>query len=198
MSMKVIGLTGGIACGKSTASAYLKELGACIVDTDGISRATTKKGGKGYYAVIGLFGEHLLTAEGEIDRRRLGSIVFSDESKRRELNALIHPIVIEESKEQMEAARQAGYAVCILDVPLLFESGMETLCDETWLVYVPREEQIRRIGERDGLDEAAAAARIDSQMPLEEKLRRADIAIDTSGSIADTQRKLTELWEERI
>ena len=98
----------------------------------------------------------------------------------------------------IDAARQAGYAVCILDVPLLFESGMETLCDETWLVYVPRAEQIRRIGERDGLDEAAAAARIDSQMPLEEKLRRADIAIDTSGSIADTQRKLKALWEERI
>ena len=196
--MKVIGLTGGIACGKSTASAYLKELGACIVDTDGISRATTKKGGKGYYAVLEHFGRDLLLENGEIDRRKLGGIVFADEKKRQELNALIHPIVIEESKEQMQAARDAGYNVCILDVPLLFESGMETLCDETWLVYVPREEQIRRINERDGLDEKAAAARIDSQMPLEEKMRRADRAIDTSGTIEETQAKLKKLWEESV
>lgn len=196
--MKVIGLTGGIACGKSTASAYLKELGACIVDTDGISRATTKKGGKGYYAVLEHFGRDLLLENGEIDRRKLGGIVFTDETKRQELNALIHPIVIEESKEQMQAARDAGYKVCILDVPLLFESGMETLCDETWLVYVPREEQIRRINERDGLEEKAAAARIDSQMPLEEKMRRADRAIDTSGTIEETQAKLKTLWEESV
>ena len=196
--MKVIGLTGGIACGKSTASAYLKELGACIVDTDGISRATTKRGGKGYFAVLEHFGHDLLQENGEIDRKKLGSIVFSDETKRRELNAIIHPIVIEESKEQMEAARKAGFSVCILDVPLLFESGMETLCDETWLVYVPRREQIRRIGERDGLDEKAAAARIDSQMPLEEKLKRADRAIDTSGTIEETQEKLKVLWEESV
>ena len=196
--MKVIGLTGGIACGKSTASAYLKELGACIVDTDGISRATTKKGGKGYYAVLEHFGRDLLLENGEIDRRKLGGIVFADEKKRQELNALIYPIVIEESKEQMQAARDAGYKVCILDVPLLFESGMETLCDETWLVYVPREEQIRRINERDGLEEKAAAARIDSQMPLEEKMRRADRAIDTSGTIEETQAKLKTLGEESV
>lgn len=196
--MKVIGLTGGIACGKSTASAYLKELGACIVDTDGISRTTTKKGGKGYDAVLKHFGRDLLMENGEIDRRKLGGIVFSDEKKRQELNALIHPIVIEESKAQMKAAEEAGYTVCILDVPLLFESGMETLCDETWLVYVPREEQIRRINERDGLDEKAAAARIDSQMPLEEKMKRADRAIDTSGTIEETQVKIKALWEESV
>ena len=196
--MKVIGLTGGIACGKSTASAYLKELGACIVDTDGISRTTTKKGGKGYDAVLSHFGRDLLMENGEIDRRKLGGIVFSDEKKRQELNALIHPIVIEESKAQMKAAEEAGYTVCILDVPLLFESGMETLCDETWLVYVPREEQIRRINERDGLDEKAAAARIDSQMPLEEKMKRADRAIDTSGTIEETQVRIKALWEESV
>ena len=144
------------------------------------------------------FGRDLLLENGEIDRRKLGGIVFADEKKRQELNTLIHPIVIEESKEQMQAARDAGYNVCILDVPLLFESGMETLCDETWLVYVPREEQIRRINERDGLDEKAAAARIDSQMPLEEKMRRADRAIDTSGTIEETQAKLKKLWEESV
>ena len=148
------------------------------MDTDGISRATTKKGGKGYYAVIAHFGEHLLTAEGEIDRRRLGSIVFSDESKRRELNALIHPIVIEESKEQMEAARQAGYAVCILDVPLLFESGMDVLCDETWVITLSPEKQLKRLMERDNCTQSAALERINAQMPQEAKVQRATEVID--------------------
>ena len=196
--MKVIGLTGGIACGKSTASAYLKQKGACIVDADGISRTTTQKGGKGYQAVVEHFGRGILLENGEIDRGKLGGVVFADEEKRRALNGLLHPIVIEESIRQIRQAEQAGCAVCILDVPLLFESGMETLCDETWLMYVPREEQIRRILERDGLDEAAAAARIDSQMPLEEKKKRADKAIDTSGSLAQTQCRLAALWEELI
>lgn len=196
--MKVIGLTGGIACGKSTASAYLKELGACIVDTDGISRETTKKGGRGYEAVLKHFGDGLLTESGEIDRKKLGGIVFSDEAKRRQLNELLHPIVIEESIDQMNKAREDGYAVCILDVPLLFESGMEKLCDETWLVYVSEEEQIRRILKRDGLDRAAAKARIDSQMPLEEKMKYADRAVDNSGTVEDMQRRLKALWEESV
>lgn len=194
--MKVIGLTGGIACGKSTASAYLKQKGACIVDADGISRTTTQKGGKGYQAVVEHFGRGILLENGEIDRRKLGVIVFADEEKRRALNGLLHPIVIEESIRQIRQAEQTGCAVCILDVPLLFESGMENLCDETWLMYVSREEQIRRILERDGLDEVAAAARIDSQMPLEEKKKRADKAVDTSGSLAQTQCRLAALWEE--
>lgn len=194
--MKTIGLTGGIASGKSTASAYLQQLGAEIVDTDAISRCTTRKGGRGYAAVRAHFGDRILDSQGEIDRRRLGALVFGDEEQRRALNALIHPIVIEESIRRIEDCRSKGVRVCVLDVPLLFETGMDRLCDETWLVYVPRQEQIRRIAERDGLDAAAAAARIDSQMPLEEKMRKADRHIDTSGTIEQTQARLRQLWEE--
>lgn len=196
--MKVIGLTGGIACGKSTASAYLRQRGACIVDADGISRDLTRKGGRGYGKVTAHFGSGILMENGEIDRRRLGALVFAHEDERSKLNAMLHPLIIEESVSAIKRARQAGYAVCVLDVPLLFESGMEKLCDETWLVYVPRDEQIRRIRERDGLDAEAAAARIDSQMPLKEKMRRADRAIDTSGSIEQTQCLLDALWEEEM
>ena len=180
--MKVIGLTGGIASGKSTASAYLRELGAAIVDADAISRASTRRGGAAFEAVCAAFG-NILGADGEIDRRKLGGIVFADEDARCKLNSIVHPAVMAESRAQIENARASGVKVCILDVPLLFETGMEKLCDETWLIYVPREEQIRRMAERDGLDAAAAAARIDSQMPLEEKLKRADVAIDSSGTI---------------
>lgn len=194
--MKVIGLTGGIASGKSTASAYLRELGAAIVDADAISRASTRCGGAAFEAVCAAFGD-ILGADGEIDRRKLGGIVFADEDARCKLNSVVHPAVMAESRAQIENARASGVKVCILDVPLLFETGMEKLCDETWLIYVPREEQIRRMAERDGLDAAAAAARIDSQMPLEEKLKRADVAIDSSGTIEQTREKLCRLWEER-
>lgn len=194
--MKVIGLTGGIASGKSTASAYLRELGAAIVDADAISRASTRRGGAAFEAVCAAFGD-ILGADGEIDRRKLGGIVFADEDARRKLNSIVHPAVMAESRAQIENARASGVKMCILDVPLLFETGMEKLCDETWLIYVPREEQIRRMAERDGLDAAAAAARIDSQMPLEEKLKRADVAIDSSGTIEQTREKLHRLWEER-
>lgn len=194
--MKVIGLTGGIASGKSTASAYLRELGAAIVDADAISRASTRRGGAAFEAVCAAFGD-ILGADGEIDRRKLGGIVFADEDARRKLNSIVHPAVMAESRAQIENARALGVKMCILDVPLLFETGMEKLCDETWLIYVPREEQIRRMAERDGLDAAAAAARIDSQMPLEEKLKRADVAIDSSGTIEQTREKLCRLWEER-
>ena len=194
--MKVIGLTGGIASGKSTASAYLRELGAAIVDADAISRASTRRGGAAFEAVCAAFG-NILGADGEIDRRKLGGIVFADEDARRKLNSIVHPAVMAESRAQIENTRASGVKMCILDVPLLFETGMEKLCDETWLIYVPREEQIRRMAERDGLDAAAAAARIDSQMPLEEKLKRADVAIDSSGTIEQTREQLRRLWEER-
>ena len=145
--MKVIGLTGGIASGKSTASAYLRSLGAQIVDADAISRASTRKGEAGYAAVVERFGREILRPDGEIDRRKLGALVFSDEEQRRALNALLHPIVIAACAREIERCRAQGLSACVLDVPLLFETGMERMCDVTWLLYVSREEQIRRIAE---------------------------------------------------
>ena len=194
--MRVIGLTGGIASGKSTVSAWLRQWGAHIVDADAISRKTTKQGGRGYRAVVARFGREILRPDGELDRRKLGGIVFADEGKRRELEGVLHPIVIEESKNEMARAAAQGCAVCVLDVPLLFESGMETLCDETWVVVVPPQEQLRRVMARDGLTAQQAQARIDSQMPLSEKLARADRAIDNSGSLEATKARLRALWEE--
>ena len=196
--MKVIGLTGGIASGKSTASAYLRALGAPVVDADAISRASTKRGGAAFDAVVSRFGAGILLPDGEIDRRALGARVFADEGERRALNAIVHPVVIAECRQEIERCRALDAPACVLDVPLLFETGMDALCDETWLLYVSRQEQIRRLAQRDGLDAAAAAARIDSQMPLAEKLRRADRAIDASGTIEETREKVRRLWEELL
>ena len=146
--------------------------------------------------MVAHFGTGILKPAGELDRRKLGGIVFGDECKRRELEGILHPIVIEESKNEMARAAALGAAVCVLDVPLLFESGMDALCDETWVVYVPPQEQLRRVMARDGLTAQQAQARIDSQMPLAEKLARADRTIDNSGSRERTQELLRALWEE--
>lgn len=194
--MKVIGLTGGIASGKSTASAYLAQLGATVVDADAVSRDVTKKGGPGFHAVVQHFGTGVLGDDGAIDRKRLGALIFSDDRAREQLNALLHPIIIAQCEQRIRDAKDAGSTRCILDVPLLFETGMHTLCDETWLMHIPRAEQVRRIMQRDGLDERAANARIDSQMPLEEKLALAGRAIDASGDIENTRKLIKQLWEE--
>lgn len=142
--MKVIGLTGGIASGKSTASAYLRSLGAQIVDADAISRASTRKGEAGYAAVVARFGREILRPDGEIEPA--GSLARSGlcgRGARRALNALLHPIVIAACAREIERCRGAGLSACVLDVPLLFETGMERMCDVTWLLYVLPGEQIR-------------------------------------------------------
>lgn len=181
--MLVIGLTGGIATGKSTVAATLRELGAQIIDADAISRALTSPGGRAADAVYARFGT--------LDRKALGRIVFSSDEARLDLNAIVHPMV----HAEMEAAIRAATAeIVVLDVPLLYESGMETLADEVWVVYTSREEQVRRVMARDGLSPEAAEARINSQMPTEEKLRRADHSINTTGPYPETRAQVEALW----
>ena len=182
-----IGLTGGIATGKSTASAFLKELGADIIDADAISRASTQPEGEAAPAVLKRFGT--------LNRKELGKIVFSDPQARRDLEEIVHPVVIRQVRKRMQ---ESPCALCVLDVPLLFETGMDELTDEVWVTYVPEEEQVRRICQRDGLDEAAALARIRAQMPTQEKIRRAQVAVDTSGSIEETQEKLQAAWKQAL
>lgn len=181
--MYVIGLTGGIASGKSTAAKALREMGATVIDADAISRALTAPGGDAAHAVFTRFGT--------LDRRALGSIVFSDEDARRDLNAIVHPMVRQAMQREMDAATTP---VVVLDVPLLFESGMETMADEVWVVHAPRQVQVARIMARDDLPREAAEARIDSQMPTEEKLARASVAIDTSGPASRTREALQKHW----
>ncbi len=181
--MYIVGLTGGIATGKSTAANVLRELGAFVVDADEIARGLTLPGGAAADAVCRRFGT--------LDRKAIGRAVFSDERARADLNAIVHPLVHD---AMLAALAASGAAVAVLDVPLLYESGMETLADEIWVTHVSREEQARRVMRRDGLSEADALARIDSQMPTEEKLRRANAGIDTSGAPENTRARIEALW----
>lgn len=181
-----IGLTGSIACGKSTVSSYLRMLGYTVVDADAISHSLTAPGGKALHGIREAFGKGVFDSDGSLDRRALGSAVFSSAEKRKQLNAILHPMIIDEIITRLHAADTPSHIV-FADVPLLYECGMEAHFDRIWVVSAPRETQIARLYARDGLSRADAERRIDAQMPLCEKIRRADAVISTEGPIPETQ-----------
>ena len=190
----VIGLTGGIGSGKSEAAQYLKRLGAAHVDADEISRALTAENGAALPEIRRVFGDGAFLEDGRLDRAALGRLVFDNEAARRALEGIIHPLVQRAMLLEMDAAAERGVAVVILDVPLLFETGMDALCDETWTLYVDRERQIVRVMTRDGLTREQAEARIDSQMSTEARNARATHAINTDQPIERTQAELAALY----
>lgn len=194
--MKLFGLTGGIASGKSTVAAMLREAGVDVVDADQLARDAVAKGSEGLAAVVEVFGDEVLTDDGELDRPKLGAIVFGDDDKRRTLNSIVHPQVALLAAQRAEALREAGRPWMVYEVPLLFENGLEGGMDATVLVAVPEAVQKARLMSRDGLDGAAAQARIDSQMPLEEKRGRATHLIDNSGDKAATREQLVAIWRQ--
>ena len=190
----VIGLTGGIGCGKSEAAKYLEALGAVRFDADEVSRALTAPGGEALPAIRERFGDGVFRPDGALDRAALARIVFSSAPHRRSLEAILHPLVQREMLKRLDAAAEAGERVVVLEVPLLFETGMDALCDETWALYAPREKQIARIVARDGLSPEDAVARIDSQMPMETRNGKATFAINTDRPIERTQAELEQLY----
>lgn len=189
-----IGLTGSIACGKSTVSAYLRLLGYPVVDADAISRALTAPGGAALPAVREAFGDGFFLADGALDRRALGRHVFDHPDALARLNGILHPMILRETGAQL-AALEAAHGTVFGDVPLLFECGMQSQFDGIWVVSASRETQLARLWARDGLTEAEAAARIDAQMPLEEKRRLADAVISTEGPIEQTQAQVRRLLD---
>lgn len=191
-----IGLTGSIACGKSTVSGYLRSLGYAVVDADEISRALTAPGGAALPAIREAFGDSVFDGDA-LNRRALGSLVFSSAERRAALNALLHPMIISSVASALEALNAPGRIV-FADIPLLFECGMEKSFDRIWVVSAPRELQIMRLNERDGLDRREAERRIDAQMPLAEKERRADAIIFTNGPIEHTQDQVRHLLNQLI
>ena len=183
--MIIAGLTGGIASGKSTVSRFFAEAGARIIDADGIAREVVRKGTPAHGEIVATFGTKVLLPDGEIDRERLGDLIFNDPEEKKRLDAIVHPRVFERSAEMIAAiGQQAPEAVVILDIPLLFEAAMERDLAEVIVVYVPAAVQLQRLMKRDGIAEKAAMARIRSQMPIEEKRRRATLVIDNSGDLA--------------
>jgi len=192
----VIGLTGGIACGKSTVSNMLKESGITVIDADVEARQAVKKGEPAYNQIIAEFGEEIILADGEIDRQKLGSIIFYDAKKRQILNGIVHPDVRRRMSEQIENAVKGKEEVIVLDIPLLFESKLTYMADKTLLVYVDKETQLERLMKRNQLSIDDANARIQSQMPLSEKLDLADAVINNNGSIEDTKQQLASILSE--
>ncbi|MGX6443005.1 dephospho-CoA kinase [Neobacillus sp. K501] len=189
----VIGLTGGIASGKSTVSNMLKEMNITVVDADIEARLAVEKGEPAYQKIIREFGKEILLENDEIDRQKLGSIIFHDVEKRHLLNSIVHPEVRNRMNNKIESAIKGGEQVVILDIPLLFESKLTHMVQKTILVYVDREVQLKRLMERNSLSLEEAEARIKSQMPLSEKVALADAVIDNNGSLNETKKQLNEI-----
>ncbi|MFB3165672.1 dephospho-CoA kinase [Neobacillus sp. 179-C4.2 HS] len=190
---QVIGLTGGIASGKSTVSNILKEMNITIIDADVEARLAVEKGEPAYQKIVAEFGNDILLTNEEIDRVKLGSIIFHNAEKRQLLNSIVHPEVRKRMNNQVEAAKEREEQVIILDIPLLFESKLTHMVEKTILVYVDRDIQLKRLMERNDLSLEEAEARIKSQMPLSEKVALADAVINNNGSIAETKKQVIEV-----
>ena len=196
--MLVLGLTGGIACGKSTISQTLRELGAVIVDGDVLSRELTAPGGGALGDIRAAFGEGVFHPDGTLNRRALGSVVFADDKARDTLDHIMQPLLLTLILRDIEDARLSGAPGCVLDMPLLYEKDIDRLCQRVWCAYVPQEVQLSRLMERDGFTREEAEARLRSQLPPEEKAARADVVIDTSGPMDYTKEYVISLYAKEV
>lgn len=191
--MKLIGLTGGIASGKSTVGAMLTERGYPVVCADVIAREVVAPGSAGLEAIVEAFGEGVLLEDGSLNRPALGAIIFKDASARERLNAIVHPLVQGGMAMRLMALGQEGHDLIFADIPLLYEARNPKDFDAVVVVWVDGETQLKRLMARDGSDEDAASARIKSQMSLDEKRGRGDHIIDNRGAISDTKAQVDAL-----
>ncbi|MFI8720216.1 dephospho-CoA kinase [Bacillus altitudinis] len=192
----VIGLTGGIASGKSTVSQMIKEKGIRVVDADIIANEAVSKGSAALHQIVQTFGEEVLLPNGELNRQQLGAIIFSDEEKRKKLNAIVHPEVRKEMLEQRDEGVSNNETFVVLDIPLLFESKLEGLVDRIIVVYTTPELQLSRLMNRNDLSEEEALNRIHSQQPLEEKCQKADRVIENTKDLAFIRKQLENILNE--
>lgn len=193
-----IGLTGGIACGKSTVAAMLVRRGAVLIDADQIAREVVEPGSPVLERVAARFGQAVLLPDGGLHRKKLGEIIFNDASARDDLQNLLHPPIRTIMKERMQRYEsERPDRLVVVDVPLLFESKLEWMFTEVMLVYIPRELQLQRLMQRDGITLEQAESRLRAQMPIDDKKALAQIIIDNSGELAETERQLELFWRER-
>ena len=189
-----IGLTGGIASGKSTVGAMLRQMGAVVIDTDWIAHEVTAPGSGAVMEMSRRYGSDIVKEDGSLRRDAVGKIVFSDPVEKKWLEALLHPLIRAEAEKQAQAAFEAGQRVVVLDVPLLFESGWNGKVDEIWTVYTPQAIQEVRLQRRDGYTDSEIADRLASQWPIDEKAKRADVVIDNTGLPESTRRQVEVAW----
>jgi dephospho-CoA kinase len=196
--MRLIGLTGGIATGKSTVDRMLGAHGATVIDADELAREAVGPGEPTLDRVFERFGEDVRGADGSLDRGRLGKIVFADSDARHDLERITHPRIIELTQERIAAGLAGTAPLVVVDIPLLFENGREGMFEGVLLVYAPAEIQLQRLRERNDLDETAARQRLAAQLPIDEKRARANWIIDNSGEEAATQRAVDAWWDAKV
>ncbi|WEV70425.1 dephospho-CoA kinase [Lactobacillus sp. ESL0785] len=189
----VLGVTGGIASGKSTADAFFRQKQIPIIDSDLIAHDILNPGKIGYKQVVQQFGPTILNADGTINRRKLGQLVFGDAEQLAILNQITHPLIFQTIQTKITQNRQTGAAIVIVDAPVLFESGGQKYCDQTLLIAIPKALQVKRLMQRDQLSKQAALERINSQMPLAQKAKLADYVITNTGTIEELTAKLAQL-----
>lgn len=194
-----IGLTGGIATGKSTVAAILRRLGAYVIDADQIAREIVLPGRPAYQDIVQYFGSQVLLPDGQLNRAWLAEQIFNDEHKRQFLNQATHPRIIERIETIIGELAASGYnKPVVLDVPLLIEAGMVHTVDEVWLVVVDPQTQLERLMRRDELTSSSAQRRIEAQMPLSEKVNYAHRIIDNGGCLQKTEQMVRDFWMEAV
>jgi dephospho-CoA kinase len=195
MTAKLIGLTGNISMGKSTVAQMLADLGAETIDADQVTREVMRAGMPVHAAIVEAFGPGVLAADGEIDRRRLGSIVFADPAALARLEAIVHPATIEAVNRRVAAS---AARVIVIEAIKLIEAGMADSCDSLWVTVCRPEQQIERMMVARDLTRGEAQQRVQAQPPQEEKVARADVVIDTSGTLAQTRERVQEAWKRLV
>lgn len=194
--MYLIGLTGGIASGKSTVSQMLKNLGGKIIDADKIAREVVMPNEPAWQDIIKKFGKEILLEDQNIDRIKLGNLVFSNQCAKKHLDFIMHPRIEEKIKQKILQYRDDHDSILVLDIPLLYEAGWDTITNENWVVYVSPALQLERLMKRNKLTKQQAVDRINSQMLLEDKAKLADYMIDNNGSLEDTKNQIIKRWND--
>ncbi|EAD2800532.1 dephospho-CoA kinase [Listeria monocytogenes] len=195
---KTIGLTGSVATGKSTVSNMIQQVGIPLVDADIAARKVVEPGTEGLKEIVAYFGEEILLADGTLNRAKLGEIIFKDKEKREKLNEITHPRVKDYMLEARERFFGAGEELVFFDIPLLFESHLESLVDQIVVVWTTPETELKRLMERNNLTKEDALRRIESQMGIDEKARKADFVIDNNESLEKTQKQVYTFIERFV
>ena len=194
--MKVIGLTGGMGSGKSTVSQFLAKLGAVILSADKVGHEAFKPDTKIWCKVVATFGRQILTPDGNIDRKKLGDIVFGNPESLSRLNQIMHPRMYDMVKAQLEEYRRQGTRVVVLEAPLLLEAGWTSLVDEIWVTTAPEATVLKRLEERSGMSQAESLARLRSQLSPTERVRHANVVINTDCDLDELRSRVKGLWQK--
>jgi len=196
--VRIIGLTGGIASGKSTVARLLERRGAVVIDADQLSRDVVAPGEPAYYAIVAAFGNAILNEDQTINRTALGRLVFSSSEARQRLENITHPAIGKRAEEKLAELKRAGAPLVIYMAPLLIEAGATARVDDIWVVYLDRETQLKRVMERDGVTREEALQKVAAQMPMEEKRLYGSVVIDNCGSPAELEEQVIELWKKEM